>query len=321
MINIRNYKDKAVTQKRDLIPTLEELKKMIDVMNLEEAFRILFIAQTGMRVSDAISLKIGDIKRELELGNVPLAIQFLPKKDRELIGERIAFLGNDGVEMLKQYLIWREKKGEKLTEDSPLFASRTKKKRKEEIQGICDRNFDETIHEAAKRAGIGNDNGKYGRIRTHCLRKFFITQMTNHGMEDKIVNFLTSHKLSEVDCVYWNRRVDTLRRIYAERQQYVNPINGKKKHFDLKQLKGIIAKIKDLEDRLDKLPTVEMIEKIVTETLEKYILDQNSSEVYESKIVNSTEEVVQLSNIGFSCQQIGKGEWLMRKKLLGQIGY
>ena len=80
-----------------------------------------------------------------------------------------------------------------LTEDSPLFASRTKKCGKEKIQAISDRNFNETVHESARRAGIGNDNGKYGRIRMHSLRKFFITQMTNHGMEDKIVNFLTCH--------------------------------------------------------------------------------------------------------------------------------
>lgn len=62
-----------------------------------------------MRVSDAIALRIGDIRRELDLGNIPLAIRFIPKKDRELIGERITFLGSDGVEMLKQCLLWREK--------------------------------------------------------------------------------------------------------------------------------------------------------------------------------------------------------------------
>ena len=316
MINIRNYRNRGVTQKKDLIPTLEELKKMIDVMSLEEGFRILFIAQTGMRVSDAISLRIGDVRRELELGNVPLAIKFIPKKDRELIGERVAFLGSDGVEMLKRYLAWREKKGERLTEDSPLFASRTKKFGKEKILAISDRNFNETIHESAKRVGIGNGNGKYGRIRTHCLRKFFITQMTNHGMEDKIVNFLTCHKISEIDCVYWNRRVDTLRRIYAERQQYINPVNGKKKHFDLKQIKGILAKIRHLEGRMDNLPTIEMVQKTVREILEECGLSKDPVEKYESKIVNSKEEVIRLSDLGFSCQPIGRSEWLMRKKTI-----
>lgn len=68
---------------------------------LEEKFRIIFIAQTGIRVSDALELKVSDIQRELELGNVPLAIRFLPKKDRKTIKERITFLASDGIEMLK----------------------------------------------------------------------------------------------------------------------------------------------------------------------------------------------------------------------------
>jgi site-specific recombinase XerD len=319
MINVRNYRNRGATQKKDLIPTLEELKKMIDAMSLEEGFRILFLAQTGMRVSDAISLKIGNIKRELDLENVPLAIRFIPKKDRELIGERITFLGSDGVEMLKQYLAWREKQEENITEDSPLFVGRTKRQKGEKIISITDQGFNDTVHEAARRAGIGNDNEKYGRIRIHCLRKFFITQMTNHGMEDKIVNFLTCHKISEVDCVYWNRRVDTLRQIYAERQQYINPINGKKKHFDMKQMKGILAKIKDLEGRIDCLPTSEMVKKTVSGLLEENGISRNLLGEYESKIVNTKEEVIRLSNLGFDCQPIGNREWLMRKKILGQL--
>lgn len=319
MINVRNYKNCGITQKKDLIPTLEELKKMIDVMSLEEGFRILFLAQTGMRVSDAISLRIGDVKRELDLGNAPLAIRFIPKKDRELIGERITFLGSDGVVILKQYLTWREKQGEIITEDSPLFVGRTKKKKSKKTISITDQGFNDTIHEAARRAGIGNGDTKYGRIRVHCLRKFFITQMTNHEMEDKIVNFLTCHKISDVDAVYWNRRVDTLRRIYADRQQYLNPINGKRKYFDLRQLKGIIAKIKNLEERIDSMPNNDMVKKIISDLLEETGISKKQLEEYESRIVNNKEEVIRLSNLGFDCQPIGKEEWLMRKKILGQL--
>ena len=35
------------------------------------------------------------------------------------------------------------------------------------------------------------------------------------------------------------------------------------------------------------------------------------------KIVNSKEEVIRLSDLGFSCQPIGRSEWLMRKKTIG----
>lgn len=127
MVNVKNYADSHITKRRDLVPTLEELKKMLDAVNLEEKFRIIFIAQSGMRVSDALQLRVGDIQRELDLGNNPLAIRYTPKKDRETIKERITFLASDGVEILKQYLAWRKRSGENITEESPLFVGRTKR--------------------------------------------------------------------------------------------------------------------------------------------------------------------------------------------------
>jgi integrase len=119
MINVKNYRNAQVSKKKDFVPTLEELKRLLDVCNLEEKFRILFLAQTGMRISDALKLKVGDVERELELGKVPLAIIYLPEKEKETVGERITFLASDCVEILKKYLEWRRKIGENLTSDSP----------------------------------------------------------------------------------------------------------------------------------------------------------------------------------------------------------
>ncbi|MCX8166249.1 MAG: hypothetical protein N3E37_00135 [Candidatus Micrarchaeota archaeon] len=61
MINVKNYSESQIAKRKDLVPTLEELKKMLDVSNLEEKFRIIFIAQTGMRVSDALKLKVREL--------------------------------------------------------------------------------------------------------------------------------------------------------------------------------------------------------------------------------------------------------------------
>ncbi len=36
MINVENYSETQITKRKDLVPTLEELKKMLDVSNLEE---------------------------------------------------------------------------------------------------------------------------------------------------------------------------------------------------------------------------------------------------------------------------------------------
>jgi integrase len=305
MINIRNYFDSKVATNKDLVPTLDELRKMLDVVDLEEKIRIIFIAQTGMRVSDAIRLKYGDIKRELEQNNNPLAIRFLPTKDREIIGDRITFLGSDGIDILKQYLRFRKERGDVLIDDSPLFASRTRKRGKHEA--ITEQKFNETIKKAGKLIGLVNGDAKYGRIRIHCLRKFFITQLTNHGVEDKIINFLTCHKISDVDNVYWNRRIDALREIYNERQQYLNPINGDKKHYNLEEIKDIQSKIQDMDGRI---PNVSQIKDLVTTLFEDKI--QELKPQRDSVIVSTEEDIIKYSKLGYSCTPIGNNKWLMK---------
>ena len=148
----------------------------------------------------------------------------------------------------------------------------------------------------AAKAGLNGD-GKYGVIRAHSLRKFFITQMTNHGVEDKIINFLTCHKISEVDRVYWSRRIEGLRKIYAQRQQYLNPISLKRE-YDLNKLKDIKAKIQELDRKIKEL------EKIKT-----------NSDNFDVKIVTSEEEIVEFAKIGYDCQSVGVNKWLMKKQI------
>jgi integrase len=302
MVNIGNYRRKGISQRQDLVPTLEELKKMLDAVSLEDKLRIILFAQTGLRPSNGLKVTYGGVRRELELGSVPLAIKYYPDKDQEKIGERITFLASDGIEILKQDLQRRKENGEEITDETPILAGRSKKYGKKSIVAISEHMLNQTVQKAAKIAGLLN-NEKYGRVRTYSLRKFFVTQLTNHGVEDKIVNFFIGHKISDVDRVYWVRRVEELRKIYAERQQYLNPINGKRNTYDLKKLEGIQAKIKEMDSKIDSLHKEIDLRK-------KAEMSQNN---FESKMVSTEEEIIELSNQGYDCQPIGKDRWLMRR--------
>ncbi len=319
MINVKNYKDACVTKKKDFVPTLEELKKMLELCNLEEKFRIIFLAQTGMRISDALELKVGNVLRELELGKVPLAIYYVPKKDRDAIGEKITFLASDGVEILKQYLEWRKKNGENITPESPLFVGRSKKYNGIKVTKLTRQMVNLTLKEAVKRARLGNGNGKYGRIRVHCLRKFFVTQLTNHGVEDKVVNFFIGHKIPEFDRVYWFRRVEELREIYRQREKFLNPISGTQ-HEDLRKIEDLIKKVKEIDEKLKSLNETK-IKEIVFNVIKEYGIIFNgtnhstSNQKYDVKIVTSEEEIIELAKQGYDCQQIGENKWLMKKRI------
>ncbi|KXB04736.1 hypothetical protein AKJ48_01590 [candidate division MSBL1 archaeon SCGC-AAA261O19] len=310
MINVGNYEHRDVTLKKDLVPTLEELRKMLDVSDISTKFDIIFLAQTGMRPEDALNLKVGDIQRELDLNRSPLAIRFLPKKDRNKgIGERITFLGADGVKILKQYLEWRKNKGEEVTSDSPLFIGRIGQYDGKKVGSLSKQKLNDRIKQAAKKAGIENgDNGKYGHVRTYCLRKFFMTQLTNHGMEDRIVDFLMCHKVSPVDLSYWQRRVDQLREEYRKREKFLNPISG--------------APSKPSADEIEELVENKLTEFIHSEEFKEACLEilrevpyLNSNDSYKSIIVKSEEKIIKLSNKGYDCQPLENGKWLMRKEI------
>ncbi|MHC1605295.1 MAG: hypothetical protein ACXQTP_04935 [Candidatus Methanofastidiosia archaeon] len=197
-----------------------------------------------------------------------------------------------------------------ITEESPLFVGRTKRG----VRPITSLRFNQTIKRAAKKAELNGDN-KYGTMRTHCLRKFFITQLTNHGVEDKIINFFICHKIPDIDRVYWSRQIEQLRRIYEERQRYLNPINGKKHTFDLKKLKGIIAKIKEMDAKIDDFIKADNLKNVVKEIIVQELKTETIENEFDSKIVTAEKEIIELSNQGYNCQSIGTSKWLMRKRI------
>jgi site-specific recombinase XerD len=123
---------------------------------------------------------------------------------------------------MKAYLRWRKGLGEEITANSPLFASRTNRG----TTAVTQQMVNLMMHGVAKKAGLNGD-WKYGILRAHSFRKFFITQMTNHGVQDKVVDFFVGHAVTEIDRVYWARRIEELRKIYADRQQHLNPISLK----------------------------------------------------------------------------------------------
>lgn len=292
---LKTKKEKRI---ENFIPTLNELRKMLDVSSLEMKFRILFLVQTGMRTSDALALRVGDIERELNLGKVPMAITYLPKKDRVAVGERVTFLGSDGFELLKRYLEWRKTNGEEVTSKSPLFVSRTNRGKK----AVSQEKFNLTLKNAQKIAGI---NTELGILRARSLKKFFINQLINHGVEESIVDFMSCKKVPEADRVYWSRNIEELREIYNKCQQYLNPFNYDKES-SLDKSKGIDENIKTLDIRVEELEKekpsninkkVTMIEKTIPNEIIELIIDLLDYYIapgswYDDETVEDIEQII-----------------------------
>jgi len=111
--------------KSDAIPlsphTLEEIRQILSVADVRERAIVLLLKDGGFSREDVVTLRYGDIRKEFESGKQFIHIRLLRQK------ENIAydtFIGKNAVEALKAYFAWRKNRGEKITDESPLIATR-----------------------------------------------------------------------------------------------------------------------------------------------------------------------------------------------------
>jgi len=111
--------------KSDAVPlsphSLEEIRELLSVANVRERALILLLKDSGLSREDVVKLKYGDIRREFEAGKEFIHIRMLRGKGKIAYD---TFIGRNAVEALRAYLNFRRNRGEKITDDSPLIASR-----------------------------------------------------------------------------------------------------------------------------------------------------------------------------------------------------
>ncbi|MBD3248616.1 tyrosine-type recombinase/integrase [Candidatus Woesearchaeota archaeon] len=158
------------------IPTVltkEELSQLFNAIN-NKKHRILLelMYSSGLRVSEAVSLKFEDLNLNEKVGIVRQA------KGRK---DRIIILSNNTVDKLEKYKKKRDKK--KLFPDNPyIFPSN---KQKESHMSI--RQAQKVINDAAKKAGIKK------RVFCHSLRSSFATHLLDSGTDIRVIQELLGH--------------------------------------------------------------------------------------------------------------------------------
>ena len=81
--------------------------------------------------------------------------------------------------------------------------------------------------------------------------------MTNHGMEDRVVDFFLCHKIHEVYRVYWKRRTEELRNIYRVREKHLNPLTSSQSQKDIEEMKKLSERVGKLETLVEKLQKIQ----------------------------------------------------------------
>jgi integrase len=136
--------------------------------------------------------------------------------------------------------------------------------RNENLRMFEERTFTKMYERLAEKCGKVNPEG-YNIVRSHNMRKFFVTTLRNEGFDFKFVDQMAGHKEDAVDRAYYNYKdADKLRERYKKCIPYLTI----EKHLDIttspaykklieenEAMKLEIGTIRELKTKVEKLET------------------------------------------------------------------
>jgi integrase len=178
---------KAISQIKDRIPTIDELRLILDnKVTLRDKAFFLVVASAGFRLGTAITLKVKDYQPIEDLGIITIEGQ----DGRKLATGKsyFTFITPEARRILDQYLKTRES----LTPDSPLFAKESKGQG-QAFDFVTNASRQWTV--LVKRAKLLEkvEGHRAYTLHGHSLRKFFQTHCKLAGCRADFVDFWLGH--------------------------------------------------------------------------------------------------------------------------------
>jgi integrase len=176
---------------------------------------MLFIKDSGLRVSDVRRLNYGDIAKQLENAETIIQINIITEKTNLLAK---TFIGEESINALKEYLEAR-KQGSKdsrnvepeiITKDSPLFKVWTKG----EVKRYPRHSLSSLMREAF--VSVNED-----RMSAHSLRKKLQTDLEKAGINSNWIDQILGHQLINSRDAYSLPTDEELRDAYMKAYQFV----------------------------------------------------------------------------------------------------
>ena len=150
---------------------------------------IQFAKDTGLRISDIVALKCGNIPEQIGKGVCPIQINLISQKTNLLTK---TFIGKEAIDALREYFNKREQGSkwnkeiipEKITPSSPLF--------RKWVSGNI-----QPMHRISATHIISDAFNEIGELRmsAHSLRKRLQTQLEKGGMPTNWIDQVLGHKL------------------------------------------------------------------------------------------------------------------------------
>jgi integrase len=189
---LKKFKAKHYNFVEDKPYTREQIKKLVDVAQLRDKCCILLMASAGLRRRALEYLRIRDITKIEKYQLYKINVY---RKEQE---QYTTLCTPECAKYIDQYLDWRQRLGEQLKPNSPLFrisfdtiteVNAPKVVSKYVITAI--------IHDLLGTTGIRAENEINKRtelMETHGFRKFFKTTCINAGMNHLYSEYLMGHR-------------------------------------------------------------------------------------------------------------------------------
>ena len=199
--------------------TKEAVLKVLDNKHQRNKLTIkalmLFIKDSGLRVSDVRRLNYGDIAKQLENGETIVQLNIITEKTNLLSK---TFIGDEAIQALKEYLEARKQgstdsrnvKPEIITKDSPLFKVWTKG----EIKRYSRHSLSSLMREAF--TNVNED-----RMSAHSLRKKLQTDLEKAGINSNWIDQILGHQLINSRDAYSLPTDEELKDAYIKAYQHI----------------------------------------------------------------------------------------------------
>jgi len=183
-----------VPQKLPVVLSREEVAKLLGAVGHIKHQTALSVAYgTGLRVSEVVALKVGDIDSER------MTLRVEQGKGRK---DRYAMLSPILLERLRVW--WRVARAQgKMLDGGWLFPGLNP------VEPLSARQLNRAIHEAAALAGIDK------RVSMHTLRHSFATHLLEQKVDIRVIQVLLGHRKLETTAHYVQVATDILREVIS----------------------------------------------------------------------------------------------------------
>jgi integrase len=193
--------------------SMDEIKQILDKCDIRSKLIILLMESTGMRIGalhideeGRPGIRIGDLKKIDEFGLYMIWVYSWSKSDRYY-----TFCTPECAAAIDAYLDYRRKFGEELNDKSPLIREQFNIDNPFTANAprfLSSRMMTHIFDDVLKRSGVNQlKPGQKRRdvMTSHGFRKFFITECDKANISYTVREFLSGHKLPNLDPRYNHR--------------------------------------------------------------------------------------------------------------------